>query len=104
MIPLSWYLILSGLLFLIGLLSVLVRKNSIGILMGIELILNATNINLLAFWRYLYAQSGDQSGEVLVIMVFVVAAAETAVGLAMIISTYRRKHTIVADEIDELKG
>jgi len=104
MIPLSWYLILSGLLFLIGLLSVLIRKNSIGILMGIELILNATNINLLAFWRYLYAQSGDQSGQVLVIMVFVVAAAETAVGLAMIISAYRRKSTIIANEIDELKG
>ena len=56
MIPLSWYLILAGLLFLIGLLAVLIRKNSIGILMGVELILNAANINLLAFWRYLYGQ------------------------------------------------
>jgi NADH:ubiquinone oxidoreductase subunit K len=104
MIPLSWYLILSGLLFLIGLLSVLIRKNSIGILMGIELILNATNINLLAFWRYLYAQNGDHSGQMFVIIVFVVAAAEAAVGLAMIISAYRRKNTIVANDIDELKG
>jgi NADH-quinone oxidoreductase subunit K len=104
MIPLSWYLILSGLLFLIGLLSVLIRKNSIGILMGIELILNATNINLLAFWRYLYAQSGDHNGQMFVIAVFVVAAAEAAVGLAMIISAYRRKNTVVVNEIDELKG
>lgn len=104
MIPLSWYLILSGLLFLIGLLAVLIRKNSIGILMGIELILNATNINLLAFWRYLYAQTGDHYGQMFVIVVFVVAAAEAAVGLAMIISAYRRKNTIVANEFDELKG
>lgn len=104
MIPLSWYLLLAGLLFCIGLLAVLIRKNAIGILMGIELILNAANINLLAFWRYLFAQSGDHSGQVLVIVVFVVAAAEAAVGLAMIISAYRRKNTIVANDIDMLKG
>jgi NADH-quinone oxidoreductase subunit K len=104
MIPLSWYLILAGLLFLIGLLAVLIRKNAIGILMGIELILNAANINLLAFWRYLYAPKGDHSGEVFVIVVFVVAAAEAAVGLAMIISAYRRKSTITANDIDLLKG
>lgn len=104
MIPLSWYLILAGLLFLIGLLSVLIRKNAIGILMGVELILNAANINLLAFWRYLYGTSGDFSGQAFVIVIFVVAAAEAAVGLAMIISAYRRKNTIVANEIDLLKG
>ena len=104
MIPLSWYLILAGLLFLIGLLAVLIRKNSIGILMGVELILNAANINLLAFWRYLYGQNGDLSGQVFVIIIFVVAAAEAAVGLAMIISAYRRKNTIVANDIDMLKG
>jgi NADH:ubiquinone oxidoreductase subunit K len=104
MIPLSWYLILAGLLFLIGLLSVLIRKNAIGILIGVELILNAANINLLAFWRYLYGQGGDNSGQVFVIVIFVVAAAEAAVGLAMIISAYRRTNTIVANEIDQLKG
>ncbi len=104
MIPLSWYLLLAGLLFLIGLLAVLIRRNAIGILMGIELILNAANINLLACWRYLYAQSGDYSGQVFVIIIFVVAAAEAAVGLAMIISAYRRKNTIIASEIDLLKG
>lgn len=103
-IPLSWYVILSGSLFLIGLLAVLIRKNSIGILMGIELILNAANINLLAFWRYLYSESGDHRGQMFVIVVFVVAAAEAAVGLAMIISAYRRKNTIVANDISELKG
>jgi NADH-quinone oxidoreductase subunit K len=103
-IPLSWYLILSGLLFLIGLLAVLIRRNAIGILMGVELILNAANINLLAFWRYLYGYNGDLRGQVFVIVIFVVAAAEAAVGLAMIISAYRRKNTIVANDIDLLKG
>lgn len=104
MIPLSWYLILSGLLFLLGLLGVLIRRNAVGILMGVELILNAANINLLAFWRYLYGQTGDLRGQVFVIIIFVVAAAEAAVGLAMIISAYRRKDTIVANDIDLLKG
>jgi len=103
-IPLSWYLILSGLLFLLGLLGVLIRRNAVGILMGVELILNAANINLLAFWRYLYGQTGDLRGQVFVIIIFVVAAAEAAVGLAMIISAYRRKDTIVANDIDLLKG
>ena len=60
--------------------------------------------NLLEFWRYLYAQSGDHRGQMFVIVVFVVAAAEAAVGLAMIISAYRRKNTIVANDINELKG
>lgn len=104
MIPMYWYLLLAGLLFLLGLLSVLIRKNSVGMLMGVELILNAANINLLTFWRYLYAPSGDHSGQVFVIIIFVVAAVEAAVGLAMIISAYRRRSTIVADEIDTLKG
>lgn len=104
MIPLSWYLILSGLLFLLGLLGVLIRRNAIGILMGVELILNAANINLLAFWRYLHGQTGDLRGQVFVIIIFMVAAAEAAVGLAMIISAYRRKDTIVANDIDLLKG
>lgn len=104
MIPLSWYLILAGLLFCIGLLAVLIRKNAIGILMGVELMLNAANINLIAFWRYLYAPSGDLNGQVFVLIVFVVAAAEAAVGLGMIISAYRRKQTIIANDIDLMKG
>jgi NADH-quinone oxidoreductase subunit K len=72
--------------------------------MGIELMLNAANINLIAFWRYLYAPTGNQSGLVFVIIVFVVAAAEAAVGLAMIISAYRSKQTVVANDIDSMKG
>jgi NADH-quinone oxidoreductase subunit K len=101
MIPLSWYLILAALLFGIGLFGVLARKNVIAILMGIELMLNAVNINLLAFWRYLTPD--DISAQVFTVMVFVVAAAEVAVGLALVISVWRKRDTAYADELDMLK-
>ena len=104
MIPLWWYLLLSAAIFCIGLFGAITRKNSIGILISIELMLNAAMINLLAFWRYLYAQNADLRGEVFVIVIFVVAAAEAAVGLAMIISAYRRKQSVVANELDSMKG
>jgi NADH-quinone oxidoreductase subunit K len=101
MIPLSWYLILAAGLFCIGLYGVLARKNAIAILMGIELMLNSVNINLLAFWRY---RSPDNIvGKAFAVIVFAVAAAEVAVGLALIISLYRRRNTVAADEIDMLK-
>jgi NADH-quinone oxidoreductase subunit K len=102
MIPLSWYLIFAALLFSIGLYGVLARRNAVAILMGIELMLNAVNVNLLAFWRY---QNGQEfvTGQAFAIMVFAVAAAEVAVGLALIISIYRRRDTVVADEIDMMK-
>lgn len=101
MIPLSWYLVLAAALFCIGVYGVLARKNAIAILMGLELMLNAVNINLLAFWRYRTPQ--DIVGQAFVVIVFAVAAAEVAVGLALVISLYRRRNTVVADEIDMLK-
>jgi NADH:ubiquinone oxidoreductase subunit K len=101
MIPLSWYVLFAAALFCIGLFGVLARKNAVAILMGIELMLNAVNINLIAFWRYLSPE--NIAGQVFAIMVFAVAAAEVAVGLALIISVYRRRDTVVADEIDMLK-
>jgi NADH-quinone oxidoreductase subunit K len=100
-IPLSWFLILSAALFCIGLFGVLTRKNAIAILLGIELMLNAVNINLVAFWRYL--DPSKMGGQAFAIIVFAVAAAEVAVGLALIISVYRKRNTIVADEIDLMK-
>jgi NADH-quinone oxidoreductase subunit K len=101
MIPLSWYLIFAAALFSIGLFGVLARKNAIAMIMGVELMLNAVNINLVAFWRYL---SPDViTGQAFAVIVFAVAAAEVAVGLALIISVYRRKSTIAAEEIDMLK-
>jgi NADH-quinone oxidoreductase subunit K len=100
-IPLSWYLILAAALFSIGLFGVLSRKNAIAILLGVELMLNAVNINLVAFWRYL--DPVNMAGQVFAVIVFAVAAAEVAVGLALIISVYRRRKTVVADEIDLMK-
>jgi len=101
MIPLSWYLYLSAALFSIGLFGVLARRNAIAILLGIELMLNAVNINLVAFWRY--GNPAQMAGQVFAIIVFAVAAAEVAVGLALVISVYRRRNTIVADELDLMK-
>ena len=101
MIPLSWYLILSAALFSIGLFGVLARRNAIAILLGIELMLNAVNINLVAFWRYL--DPVQITGQVFAIIVFAVAAAEVAVGLALVISVYRNRKTVVADELDMMK-
>jgi len=101
MIPLSWYLVFAAALFCIGLFGVLARKNAVAILMGVELMLNAVNINLIAFWRY---QSNESvAGQVFAIMVFAVSAAEVAVGLALIISIYRRRDTVIADDIDMMK-
>ena len=100
-IPLSWYLILAAALFCIGLFGVLSRKNAIAILLGVELMLNAVNINLVAFWRYL--DPVHMAGQAFAVIVFAVAAAEVAGGLALIISVYRRRKTVVADEIDLLK-
>jgi NADH-quinone oxidoreductase subunit K len=101
MIPLSWYLILSAALFCIGLFGVLARRNAIAILLGIELMLNSVNINLVAFWRYL--NPVQMTGQVFAIIVFAVAAAEVAVGLALVISVYRNRKTVVADDLDMMK-
>lgn len=102
MIPLSWYLIFAAALFSIGLFGVLSRKNAIAILMGIELMLNSVNINLLAFWRYRAVEG--IAGQAFAIIVFAVAAAEVAVGLSLIISIYRRNKTVVADDIHQMEG
>jgi NADH-quinone oxidoreductase subunit K len=101
MIPLSWYLMFSALLFSIGLFGVLSRKNAISILMGIELMLNSVNVNLVAFWRY--RTPDNIAGQIFAILVFAVAAAEVAVGLAIIISVYRRRRTVEAGEIDMMR-
>lgn len=101
MVPLSWYLIFAAALFGIGLFGVLARRNAIAILMGIELMLNAVNVNLVAFWRYRTPEL--IAGQAFAVMVFAVAAAEVAVALALIISIYRQRKTVAADEIALLK-
>lgn len=106
MIPISWYLIVAAAIFCIGLFGVFVRKNAVGILMGVELVLNAVNINLIAFWHYHSQTQGmpQISGLVFVAIVLILAAAEVAVGLALIISAYRRHRTVVVDDMSLLKG
>ena len=101
MIPLSWYLTLSAALFSIGLFGVLSRKNAVAILLGVELMLNSVNINLVSFWRY--GDITQMAGQVFSIIVFAVAAAEVAVCLALVISVYRRRNTVIADDIDMMK-
>lgn len=101
-VPLEFVLTIAAALFCIGLFGALSRRNTVGILMGIELMLNAVNINLIAFWRYL--EPAQTSGLLFTIFAITVAAAEAAVGLAMVIAVYRTRLTINADEIDTLKG
>ncbi len=100
-IPLSWFLIVAAVLFCIGIYGVLARRNAVGILMGVELMLNAVNINLVAFWRYL--NPTDVAGQAFALFVLVVAAAEAVVGLALIISVYRNRTDIDAENINLLK-
>lgn len=100
-IPLHWYLLVAAGLFSLGLYGVLARRNAVAILMSIELMLNAVNINLVAFWRYLAPET--VSGQMFAIIVFAVAAAEAAVGLALIISVYRNRETVIAEDINILK-
>ncbi len=98
-VPISYYVVLSGLVFLIGLVGVLTRRNIIVILLSIELMLNATNINFVAFSSYL----GNLSGQVFVFFALTVAAAEVAVGLAIIIALYRHTTSINVDDFRLLK-
>jgi NADH-quinone oxidoreductase subunit K len=102
MVPLEGYLILAAMLFCIGVYGVLARRNAVAILMGIELMLNAVNINLVAFWRYL--EPGGATGRAFALFVYAVAAAEAAVGLALIIALWRTRDTVVLEDVDLLKG
>ena len=99
-VPLSWYLLLSAVLFTIGVVGVLERRNALVIFMSIELMLNAANLAFVAFARDL--QSLD--GQVFVFFVMTVAAAEVAIGLAIIVNVFRLKETVYVDEINLLKG
>ena len=100
MVPLSFYVGLSLIVFVIGMAGVLIRRNIIIILLSIELMLNAANINFIAFSHYLQ----DMAGQVFVFFVLTVAAAEVAVGLAIIIALYRGKATINVEDLNLMKG
>ena len=101
MIPLWMYLLVAALLFCIGVYGVLARRNAVAILLSVELMLNAVNINLVAFWRYLAPH--DMSGQAFAAFVFVVAAAEAAVGLAILLFIYRTKRSVVVEDVNLLR-
>jgi NADH-quinone oxidoreductase subunit K len=99
-VPLPAYLILAALVFAIGLFGVLTRRNAVGILLGIELMLNAVNINLVAFGRF----RADVGGLVFTMLTIAITVAEVAVGLAIVIAIFRVRRTIEADHLDLLRG
>jgi NADH-quinone oxidoreductase subunit K len=98
--PLVAYLGLAALVFVIGLFGVLTRRNAVGILLGIELMLNAVNINLVAFARF----HGDLAGMIFTLFTIAITVAEVAVGLAIVIVIFRVRRTVEADHLDLLRG
>ena len=100
MIPLPWMLLLSAVVFAIGVVGVLVRRNALVIFMSVELMLNAANLAFVAFASAL----GSLDGQIIVFFVMTVAAAEVAVGLAIIVNLFRLRETVFVDEINLLKG
>ena len=101
-IPLPFVLLLAGALFCIGLFGAVTRRNAVRMLLGVELMLNAVNLNMVAFWRYL--EPNLVAGQVFALFIIAVAAAEAAVGLAMVIAIYRARQTVNVDEVHILKG
>jgi NADH-quinone oxidoreductase subunit K len=99
-IPIEYFVVLSAILFIMGVLGVLIRRNAIMIFMSIELMLNAANLTLVAFAR----QWGEVGGQLIVFFVITVAAAEVAVGLALIVAIFRSKKTIDIDELHAMEG
>jgi len=100
-VGLNHFLVLSAVLFVLGLLAVLTKKNAITVLMGIELILNAANINFVAFARY---ADHDLDGQMIAVFVIVTAAAGAAVALAIVLNLYKRMHSVNLNEADSLAG
>jgi len=100
MVPLSWYMFLSIVVFTIGVFGFLSRRNIIIMFMSIELMLNAVNINLISLSHYLQ----DMRGQILAFFVIAVAAAEAAIGLAIVIALFRNKATAHVDEVKEMRG
>jgi NADH-quinone oxidoreductase subunit K len=100
MLPISWYLIVSAILFTIGVVGVLIRRNPLVIFMSIELMLNAVNLSFVTFSRYL----DSVDGQMFVFLVLTVAAAEVVVGLAIIVSIFRTRRDIDVDDMNILRG
>jgi NADH:ubiquinone oxidoreductase subunit K len=102
MVQLPYFLVLGAALFCIGVFGALARRNAVAVLMGVELMLNAVNINLIAFWRF--TNVAQLTGQLFAVFVITVAAAEAAVGLALIIAIYRQRNTVNVEDFDTMKG
>lgn len=100
MVPLDWYIGLSAVIFIIGMVGFIIRRNIIIMLMSVELMLNSVNISLVAFSHYLQ----DLRGQILVFFIIAVAAAEAAIGLAILVALFKNKAAVHTDEIMEMKG
>jgi len=101
-IPISYLLILSAVLFVIGVAALITRRNAVAALMGVELMLNAANLNFVAGWRYFWPERMD--AQIAVLFVITIAAAEAAVGLAIILNLYRRFGTVDLEQIRLMRG
>lgn len=101
MITLHTYLVISGIVFVLGLVTIINKKNAVGILMGIELILNSVNLNFVAFGRYI---DFDIKGQIVAIFIIILAAAEAAVALAIVLNIYRNRQLIDVTKIDTMKN
>jgi len=99
-VDLRHYLVLSAILFVLGIIGILSRKNSVGILMGIELVMNSAGINFVAFSKYV---ASDLSGQIFALFIFLIAASEVVVALAIILRIYQNKTTIDIEEVKDLK-
>lgn len=100
MVPLDWYIGLSAVIFIIGMVGFIIRRNIIIMLMSVELMLNSVNISLVAFSHYLQ----DIRGQIVVFFIITVAAAEAAIGLAILVALFKNKAAVHTDEIMEMKG
>lgn len=101
-VPLSAYLVVAAILFAIGVYTVVAQRSAVMMLMGIELILNATGLNLIAFWRFVRPE--DYSAQIFLIIVVTIGAVEMAIGLAIMLLLYRQRRTVQSDQYTELKG
>jgi NAD(P)H-quinone oxidoreductase subunit 4L len=101
-IPLTAYLIVAALLFAIGVYAVLAQRSAVMILMGVEVLLNAVGLNIVAFWRYV--QPGDYSAQIFLILIVTIGAVEMGIGLGIMMLLYRNQRTVQVDKYEELEG
>lgn len=101
-IPLEAYLALSSVLFGIGIYAILAQRTAVMVLMGVEVLLNAVGLNVVAFWRYV--APGDYAGQIFLILIVTIGAIEMAIGLGVMMLLYRRRRTVQVDAYQELRG